>query len=70
MTTAEDILPKEVNYVEVDGKSLRKGSVTAALKNIETMQKNGVDFNSEEGQELIKISNEVLEPLGFYKHLH
>ena len=69
MAKAEDILPANTDHLEIDGKLLRKGSISAALKNVETLQKRGMEFESVEGKDLLKISKEVLLPLGFYEHL-
>lgn len=67
----EDILPDNSDSVDVNGTTVRKGTVAAVLSNVKLLLKDNKspDFNSPEGLEVIRASNEALVPLGFYKLL-
>ena len=70
MTTAEEIFPSGGDWLQRQGKQLRKGSITAAIQNVKTLRKQGINFDSSAGKDLLEISRTTLEPLGFYEQLN
>jgi hypothetical protein len=64
----QDILPDNINTVEVDGKILRKGSVAAFMANIAIIDQpaNYPEYENAV-KDLIELTP-VLETLGVFKH--
>lgn len=66
---AEDILKDNEDFIIRNNKKLRKGSITAAIQNVKQLVKQPKKTEGPYWDELVKISKEVLEPLGFYQVL-
>jgi hypothetical protein len=64
----QDILPDNINSVEVNGQQLRKGSVAAFMANIAIIE-NPANYAAYENavQDLIELTP-VLETLGVFKY--
>jgi hypothetical protein len=64
----QDILPDNINSVEVNGQSLRKGSVAAFMANLAIIDQ-AVDYPEYENavNDLIELTP-VMETLGVFKH--
>lgn len=70
MYEAEDMLADAEDWLSVNGQKLRKGSVAAAIANAKVIQDSHHNKNTQtQWASLIKISKQVLEPLGFYEVL-
>lgn len=69
--TPADVLGEEQNYLTTEtGVKLRKGSVAAAIANAKVLISNvPVKLEGPNWEELKKLSQSVLKPLGFYEVL-
>jgi hypothetical protein len=66
----EDVLPDNKDTIEIDGQTLRKGTIAAALKNVEVLESK--DTSRAEKQSALKTIKELapsLVLLGLHKHL-
>lgn len=66
----EDVLPDNINTIDIGGQTLRKGTVAAALRNVEIIESR--DTSPAEKQSALNMIKELapsLILLGLHKHL-
>jgi len=67
----EDILPDDKNFAELNGITVRKGTVAASLANAEILESTtATEKEKTEALECIKKLIPALVALGLTKHLH